>query len=197
METKCVCHGLISSYAKFDNNRTMWTNFLFVKFCRRGEGKRAEALSPPPAFKILLVKFCSHYPNVQKIGMRTIWSWQTYFIFRFNLGETPRYTVKLMLMWGGGGGGVMYSREPNLKPERKLFSLPLSISLYIFHTGRIWGGGGGGGERTPLLLGFDGRKKSLIFGCGTLKFFQWGLWRHFGSFPVPPFDFFWNWIYGN
>ena len=41
-----------------------------------GTGKEPKALfpSPPPTCKILLVKFCSFYPNVIKICMRANWA---------------------------------------------------------------------------------------------------------------------------
>ena len=42
MKTKYVCHGLISLYDNFHNNRTMWSTNLLVKICRwEGKGKRA------------------------------------------------------------------------------------------------------------------------------------------------------------
>ena len=52
MKTKYVCHGLISLYVNFHNNRTMWSENLLVKICRWGEkGKE-------PLF---LDKFCSKF----------------------------------------------------------------------------------------------------------------------------------------
>ena len=41
MKTKHVCHGLISLYVNFHNNRTMWSTNLLVKICRWG-GKEKE-----------------------------------------------------------------------------------------------------------------------------------------------------------
>ena len=40
-KTKYVCHGLISLYVNFHNNRTMWSTYLLVKICRWG-GKEKE-----------------------------------------------------------------------------------------------------------------------------------------------------------
>ena len=52
MKTNYVCHGLISLYVNFHNNRTMWSANLLVKICRWGEkGKE-------PLF---LDKFCSKF----------------------------------------------------------------------------------------------------------------------------------------
>ena len=41
MKTKYVCHGLISLYVNFHNNRTMWSTNLLVKINRWGEKERA------------------------------------------------------------------------------------------------------------------------------------------------------------
>ena len=38
MKTRYVCHGLISLYVNFQNNRTMWSTNLLVKICRWGGG---------------------------------------------------------------------------------------------------------------------------------------------------------------
>ena len=47
IKTKCVCHGLISLYVNFHNNRTMWSTNLLVKTCRwGGKGKRAQLATP-------------------------------------------------------------------------------------------------------------------------------------------------------
>ena len=40
MKTKYVCRGLISPYASFHNNRTMWSINLHVKICRWGEKEK-------------------------------------------------------------------------------------------------------------------------------------------------------------
>ena len=40
MKTKYVCHGLISLYVNFHNNRTMWSTNLLVKICRWGEKEK-------------------------------------------------------------------------------------------------------------------------------------------------------------
>ena len=44
MKTKYVCHGLISLYVNFHNNRTMWSTNLHVKICRWGKRKKSHEL---------------------------------------------------------------------------------------------------------------------------------------------------------
>ena len=43
MKIRYVCHGLISLYVNFHNNRTMWSTNLHVKICRCGGGKGKRA----------------------------------------------------------------------------------------------------------------------------------------------------------
>ena len=43
MKTKYVCRGLISVYANFHKNRTMWSTNLNVKICRWGEKEKEPA----------------------------------------------------------------------------------------------------------------------------------------------------------
>ena len=46
MKTKYVCHGLISLYINFHNNRTMWSTNLLVKICRWGGGGKEKEPTP-------------------------------------------------------------------------------------------------------------------------------------------------------
>ena len=55
METKYVCHGLISLNVNFHNNRTMWSTNLLVKICRGGGGGEEKE---PGAFNSAEVQQC-------------------------------------------------------------------------------------------------------------------------------------------